>query len=266
MRFGMFGLATGIFCGCVSSAPDQAEFRREESLVPPFPSTVTGLGIPNAHWVVKAKSQSTGSILRGMRPKDDQAIEGLRELGVDHVLVFKEPKQGVHDIDDLMARYVLKGFDRAKLRNIPFHWKNIPTFEAACVQLVEALRVLHNAALTPGATLYVHCSVGEDRTGLLTALYRRIYEKKSAVDAFREDMCAWGYGDADATKPKEVVRLINENLTPVFAKMNVLIDQGVFTESKLDAEDCDFSRVATPQILASIEAATRKYSTCAELK
>jgi hypothetical protein len=72
---------------------------------------------------------------------------------------------------------------------------------------VGLIRYPLNAGITPSADkiqlilqsidkaekpVYIHCSQGEDRTGLIVGLYRRNYLKMSTEDAYR-DMAAHGF-------------------------------------------------------------------------
>ena len=243
--------------------PEQQESRREAEMVSPFPSTIPNLPLPNAHDVVRAHNKKSGTVVRGMRPRNDEDIAALKKFGITDILVFREQKKGTQEIENLIKHYVLKGFDKEHVFHIPFHWKDISSFEEACVQTVEALKLMQKTALARGGKkLYVHCTVGEDRTGYLSAIYHRIFEKKSSDTVFKEDMCAWGYGDADPTKPAPVVKLVNDNITMAFAKMNALIDQGKFTKDSLDPEDCSFAKISNPGVLSQVVEMTARYSSC----
>ena len=123
---------------------------------------------------------------------------------------------------------------------IPFHYHQFPSLPQACVQTVQALRLLFEATMTQGRVAYFHCTVGEDRTGLLAGLYRMLVQNWSAADAWNKEMCFWGYGSGDPKKPANVDEQINQDLTPFFLRMAKLIQTGRLSVKTLnDASVCN---------------------------
>jgi hypothetical protein len=210
--------------------------------ISPFPSTVEGLSIPNAHLVGK----SQGEVYRGMSP-DGKARE-LHDLGITDVLVFKDDFK--NEVKDEVAELVAGGFEASQVHNIPFYWNKVDSFQADCVQIIDGLKLLQAAYSTPGKKIYFHCTVGEDRTGLLAGLFRMANEPVSARKAFDEEMCLNGYEAGDPTKPDNVNQVIFENLTPIYLKMAMLIESGKLKGSSLASLDSASVCAAEPVLAA----------------
>jgi hypothetical protein len=66
--------------------------------------------------------------------------------------------------------------------------KNVTTLEGKWIQQVLAIM-----ADPQNQPVYIHCEHGEDRTGLIVALYRVFYEGWTAEDA-HDEMMAMGHG------------------------------------------------------------------------
>ncbi len=198
--------------------------------ISPFPSTVDGISIPNAHLVAKGQ----GEIYRGMSP-DGKASE-LKAQGITDILVFKDDAK--NEVKDEIAELVAGGFKASQLVNIPFKWNKINSYEESCTQIVEALKLVTASYSTPGKKLYFHCTVGEDRTGLLAGLFRMLADGITTRDAFDHEMCLNGYEAGDPTKPPVVNQLIYENLTPLYLKVATLIERGKISKGSIDSSVC----------------------------
>lgn len=182
----------------------------------PYPSSVPGIEIPNTHLVEP-------NILRGMLPRTEAEILQLRDHGVKQVLIFRTDSEGESGADEeieMIERVV--GSD-LKVDHIPFPWKEMKDFETPCRQVIEGLRFLREAQRKK-ETIYFHCTVGEDRTGLLAGLYRHIFTPSHSQSAiFRNEMCARGYARGNPQKPDDVVELVHNNVTDLYVKMLHLI-------------------------------------------
>jgi hypothetical protein len=206
----------------------------EQTLVSPFPSTVKELGIPNSHEVSRS---GKGFVIRGMRPRTVKDIEQLKKLGVTDVLIFRDSPGGKDIVTP--ERKLLKegGMGDAKVSAIPFKWKEFKNFEEPCRQTVQALKLLHEAE-TAGRGMFFHCTVGEDRTGYLAALYRVIYQGADPRDTFEKEMCANGYADGNPQKPGHVADAVHAGVTPLFQKMIYKIQKGYFKAASLSEKEC----------------------------
>jgi len=223
-----------VACASPQPRPDEGA-RREAGLVSPFASSVPGTLITNVHLVDSAE----GRVYRGMRIRDEADAKNLVEtLGMSDVLIFRAASKGV-GVDEEIELLATQGIRGASVTHIPFEWKAIPSFKAACLQSLDALKVMRRSVTTPGKSLFLHCTVGEDRTGYIAALYKMIYQNLDADEAFTREMCARGYADGNPGKPAEVVLQIHSNITPVFLKMKRLVATRKADLLRLDERVCE---------------------------
>jgi protein-tyrosine phosphatase len=201
--------------------------RGSGGLSSPFDSSVPGISVPNSHWV-----DADETILRGMEPRTPAELDELRAEQIEKVLIFKNATSG-HGIEDEIASWALPEGD---VLHVPFKWKDLGGFEEPCAQTVEALRFIRESEAAE-KKVFFHCTVGEDRTGYLAALYALLFEEADARDAFGADMCEHGYGRGNPQKPAYVIGKLEDGLTPLYRSMAYLVDQGVLT-AELEAEAC----------------------------
>ena len=189
-------------------------------LASPFASTVPGLAIANAHPV-----GASGLLFRGMAPDTAK----LQAFGVGAVLIFKN--ETGHEVADEKAAI---GF--ASVLDVPFQWKGLTTWEEPCGQVVDALAFL-DAQTAAQKKTYFHCTVGEDRTGLLAAVARLAHEPDlDPARAFDLEMCERGYGAGNPLKPGFVVGQVEANLTPLYQKLAFVLAKGELTKAACKAD------------------------------
>jgi len=132
---------------------------------------LTQKGIPNF-------GQVTPTLYRGAQP-NREGIEALAKLGVNVVVDLRGSASRGEEgaATKLGMRYV----------SIPWHcpW---PKDEA----MAKFLTVLRD---NPGKKVFVHCRLGDDRTGMMIAAYRMADEGWSAEEAMKE-MRAFGFSAA----------------------------------------------------------------------
>lgn len=195
----------------------------------PFPSTVKGVTIPNTHYVGSSR------VLRGMAPAGK--IHELLDIGVTDVLIFKNETR-TEVTDELVALEDEKS-NWFNVHHIPFLWKDITDYKKACVQTVKALKILKEVKDSNDRKIFFHCTVGEDRTGMLSGLWRMLNNKWKARNAFKYEMCENGYASGNPDKPSFVAGAINRDLTPLFKTMASLIKKQRLTVDNLDITACD---------------------------
>jgi protein-tyrosine phosphatase len=193
----------------------------------PFDPTVDGLDVPNTHWV-----DDSEMVLRGMEPRTAEQYDELRALGVERVLIFKN-NTATTDVGEEIAEWDMPEGD---VLQVPFRWKDLEGFQTTCAQTLEALRFIH-ASEEAGQKTFLHCTVGEDRTGYLAALYGMIFEGVAARDAFEDDMCERGYSSGNPQKPWFVVSALRKEVTPLYRAMAYLVEQGTL-DGDLDDAAC----------------------------
>lgn len=199
----------------------------------PFASSVEGLSIPNSHYV-----DNTLQIIRGMHPLGK--VQELVDLGVSDILIFKA--QSKKEVDTEISQLLLEGYSLENITHIPFIWKDIDSYKESCEQVIQALKLMEEVYLSNDRKLFFHCTVGEDRTGLLAGVWRMLSQDWSANEAFEFEMCENGYGRGNPQKPyTPVVKPIRKELTPLFDWLAMYIETGNLRLGELDLGICEFA-------------------------
>lgn len=214
---------------CKSKAPST----RGGGLASPFASDVAGIDIPNAHVV-----GGNAKLLRGMAPRNDAELDQLKAAGVVAVLIFKNQTGNGHDVTDEITDLGTRGLASSRISNIPFKWKDLDSFEESCSQTVDGLAFIESN-LAAGKKTFFHCTVGEDRTGLLAAMRRLVSEPNlDPKTAFTEEMCENGYGAGNPLKPAFVIASLDKALTPLYRQLAWMVKQGTLRSGSLNANVC----------------------------
>jgi hypothetical protein len=196
-----------------------------------LPSSIAGTELGNAHLVAQGKSK----IIRGAQPLGKE--NELKKLGVRQVLIFKNQTQS--EVDRQKSNLLKLGYTEQQIIHIPFKWKEFESQKKQCQMIISGLKVLRQAYLSPHKTTYLHCTVGEDRTGVLSALFRRLVTQESTSEVFENEMCQRGYEAGNTKKPYSVVHSIRRELTPLFLKLAHLIDENQLNLNNLSSSVCD---------------------------
>lgn len=209
----------------------------------PFYSTVNGLSIPNTH-LVSPLQQST-QIYRSSAPYYDYEFQEIKNFGITDVLIFKN--QSLSEVDDEILQLKSLGYQSSQIKQIPFLWKDFSDFKTACVQTVEALSVFQDLVRQKNRKLLFHCTVGEDRTGYLAAIYQYLVGVGDHNELFREQMCQNGYGAGNPKKPQFVIDAIREQLTLYYFAMVHLLYKNNQSLSHLDSSICQQNPLKTSE-------------------
>lgn len=188
------------------------------------------LTIANSHTV-----DTTGSIFRGREPK--KLVSELPSIGVTDVIIFKNDTRGevIKEIAALDALEITS-------HHIPFRWKEYPSVQVACEQLIDAMTIMRDRRES-GGKVFIHCTAGEDRTGTLAGLFRMMDEGLDRDTVFKEEMCERGFSDGNEHKPYYVTNAIQKELTPIFIAMARQIDKGYLSLQNLDKNVCKTLKV-----------------------
>ena len=188
-------------------------------------ASVDGLTIPNSHQVDKE-----GNVFRGRQP--EKLIDELAHIGITDVVIFKNDVKGevAKEIGELQRLGISP-------HHIPFRWKQYPSMQEACEQVIDALTIIRDVKKVNGKT-YLHCTAGEDRTGTVMGLYRMLSEKMSMNQVFRQEMCPRGFSDGNPNKPSSVTKAIEGELTPLFVNLAGKIQRGEWTLEFLPKSSC----------------------------
>lgn len=188
------------------------------------PESVERVSLPNTH-VVLEKNKNGAPIYRSNSPYLTQHILEIIQLNIDTVVVYKN-FYSQDDQDLLYSLYADSGFDADKLVAIPMPWKRDGkkpfNYKKACEMTVEAMDILENSK----KPALFHCTVGEDRTGMLAGLLQ-VKNGMTVQKAFRDEMCGRGYeaGNPKKSSSPSVVESVREALTPLYLKMATVISQ-----------------------------------------
>ncbi|MCC7441436.1 MAG: tyrosine-protein phosphatase [Bdellovibrionales bacterium] len=200
----------------------------------PFPSEIPGISVPNTHLVAGSLEPGASAVIRGMAPRE--LLSQLLEQGVTDFLIFKnETHNEVEEqIQSLRELGLAELEDRVS--HIPFKWRGFgdAQYTEACNQVREGLLVLREVLKTPGRRIFFHCTVGEDRTGMLAGLFRSLNEGWSVRSAFFYEMCENGYEAGNPDKPEHVNWGIRNSITPLYVKMGFLAEKGFIKIDNLD--------------------------------
>lgn len=209
----------------------------ENKLISPILSTIDKIKIPNAHQV-----GDSGWVFRSMSPRTQENYDSIREFRFRNVLIFKSGNK--KEISDEIERLDNMGVVGT---NIPFDWKDHKNFREPCRQTVQALQQLVHSMRRQHKILF-HCTVGEDRTGYLAAIFRMITEPKANPrELFIEEMCERGYDLGDAYKPYfNVAKKIRDATTVLYLKMAEKVRKGELSLQRLDPKICN--RDVTPTL------------------
>lgn len=246
--------------GCVLSGGRRVPGR--PNLVSPFRSQVKGLDLPNAHWLVEplAGAQRSG-VMRGMNPQIPADYEQLKKANVKRVLIFKEfSDSAAGTLEAEMQSLASIGIERELVTKIDFPYHGFKSYQRGCEMIIQGLNVI-KAAQIAKETILFHCTVGEDRTGVLSGLFKLFQHKALDVaDVFETQMCEYGYERGNPFKPANVNANIKNDLTRLFMFVASKI-KALRPRATLDAAAiCSDANETVPALDApSCETSTRLY-------
>jgi protein-tyrosine phosphatase len=229
-----FLILTGVISVNVScrSTKDFEEESLLDSSRTPFPSTIPGISLGGAHIVLKDGSNT--KIIRSQAPHTDKEFKELTEFGVTDVVIFK--KETNHEVQNELLELKDHGFPASRITNIPMQYRDFKDFEEPCRYTLKALKTIHEARQDEGRMILIHCTVGEDRTGFLSGLVKLLENGGDTKEIFKTEMCKNGYSSGNPKKPKSITTRIDEDLTPIFTRLALLIKKGSLTWNHLDAD------------------------------
>lgn len=112
-------------------------------------------------------------IYLGSAPRTDEDFARLRQLGVKHVIDIRSFKVIASAIEARRAKKFGMVYERIPTGFFPTKKNTVPCIMSRLNQ-------------KPCGTIYLHCNLGSDRTGLITALYRVNTLRWDARVAFEE--------------------------------------------------------------------------------
>jgi protein tyrosine/serine phosphatase len=149
------------------------------AIIAAFPAAAEQPARPT-EWATPVRSQHLKNfyrldekVYRSAQP-DRKGFQELKAIGIANVLSFRD-----HHADDKDA----KGL------GLTLHRVKMEAGEIKDEQVVGALRIIRTAK----GPVLIHCWHGSDRTGLVNALYRILYQNWSKEEAI-EELMKGGYG------------------------------------------------------------------------
>ncbi len=226
--------------------PDRPADIQDQDLTSPIEASIATLGIPNAHQI-----DHEGLLFRSMEPRTTAQFDALAGFGIKEVVIFKNGPEPY--IDAEIAQLKKRGIEP---HHIAFPWKDYPSPAPECEQTLEALRLIEQARAHHRKIL-IHCTVGEDRTGYLAAIYRRLAEGADRRALFTEEMCERGYDMGDPYKPYQAVSLkIRDAITRLYLEMTDRIDEHRLSLARLDNGVCQTLKPPNPALLDEFQCHT----------
>ena len=122
-----------------------------------------------------------GKIYRGIQPGDDEDYAFLASRGIRTQINLRKyigwQERDMHEESELHGFFY-------RHTGMPTMWMAPKESEVA-----ETLAYINDPSLQP---VYVHCRLGKDRTGMIIALYRVLYQQWDACTAWKE-WASFGY-------------------------------------------------------------------------
>lgn len=203
------------------------------SLQSPFSSSLRNLSIRNSHIVTTHGSNTF--VVRGQAPNWNQ-IDELVDFGIERVLIFKTDTKG--EVAKEIAELKKRGYRSQDILHMEMPWKDIESFQEVCEMTIESLKFIEES-IRQKRSVFFHCTVGEDRTGYLAALWGLwVGEYQSVNEAFHDEMCARGYERGNPKKPWHVAQKVRESVTPQFLKMVELLKRARLHGTSLSKVKC----------------------------
>lgn len=151
----------------IAAHPPQAANPAPGETKHPIARKLTLRGVPNF-------GEATPTLYRGAQPTKE-GFHNLAKMGIDVVVDLRGSRESEREeVTKLGMQYVA----------IP--WRCFHPKDAALAQFLTLLRE------NPGKRVFVHCRVGDDRTGMTIAAYRMAEEGWTAEEA-RKEMEAFGF-------------------------------------------------------------------------
>jgi len=167
--------------------------------------------VPEFHFVSKG-------VFRSARPSQPGAIDALATAGIRTIINLQGPDGEIFGIGGFVQKHFEPGegdveieAERQAATQNKIHkmfFFNVPVVsiigsyidDVEAVGIRNALRIMHDPKYQP---VVAHCEHGHDRTGMLIALYRVLYEGKTIAEAYQEmvDMGHSGIVDHIITDP-----------------------------------------------------------------
>ncbi len=178
-----------------------------------------------------------GKVFRGAAP--GQNMHQIRENDITHILIFKNDIRGEVEAE---KKFMKDG--GIVVKHIPFKWKDIDSSEKACGQAIDALNYVLDVSSNIENGILFHCTVGEDRTGLLAGLYRLATSKWTVDRTYRDEMCKYGFANGNKKKPENVVAPILNELYPVYRMAAAAIEESKNKREKPNKKYCRREAIA----------------------
>jgi tyrosine-protein phosphatase SIW14 len=153
-----------------NSAPSPPPTQQSETQQPPVdtPSDVIDKQL------IPDFAEVTPTLYRGAQPRKG-GFAALAKMSIQIVVDLRGDRDGERkEVTSLSMQYV------------PMHWECSFPKDKTFAEFLTLIRK------NPGKKIFVHCRVGDDRTGMMIAAYRMAFERWSAKQAL-EEMKKYGF-------------------------------------------------------------------------
>jgi protein tyrosine/serine phosphatase len=159
-----------------------------------FASKIKGTTLTNFY-------QLNDSIYRSEQP-DSKAFQNIERLGIKTILNLRSDRS-----DTILLRLTKLNYRQIKM----------VTKDFSDLEIIEALRIIRNSP----KPLLIHCKHGADRTGVVVAMYRIIFENWSRQNAI-DELKHGGYG---FHKKYVTIPTYLKNVDTAYIKQNILAEK-----------------------------------------
>jgi protein tyrosine phosphatase (PTP) superfamily phosphohydrolase (DUF442 family) len=159
-------------CGSIDAQDNSAPLPTQQTETRQSPADTPSLVIGKQ--LIPDFAEVSPTLYRGAQPRK-HGFEALAKMGVQIVIDLRGDRKGERkEVTGLGMQYV------------PMHWEcSFPKDKT----FAEFLTLIRN---NPGKKIFVHCRVGDDRTGMMIAAYRMADEGWSPKQAMQE-MTKYGF-------------------------------------------------------------------------
>ena len=198
-----------------------------------FPSTFADVSTPNTH--ITHKNGYT-LILRGGTPRNSDDLKSLIDFGIHKILIIKNETK--NEVQNELAALNELNFPQKNVIRYKFLWKNFTSFKNQCEMTLDILKEIEKSVDNKQST-YFHCSVGEDRTGYISVLWK-IYQNPNLKfdDLFNNELCDHGYEGANPNKGARNVMEIRAYTTKMLLLMFNTLKQASEKNTSLSDIQC----------------------------
>ena len=205
------GRCTKTNCSLIQFDNDKMKFSPKYMYIIPtvyILSCCNSLKLRNTEWASKIEATTlknlykmNDSIYRSEQPESKE-FQDLQKLGIKSILNLRDDRSDTSEL---------------KFTKLNYYQIKIVTANFSDSEIVAALKIIKNSP----KPLLVHCKHGSDRTGVVTAIYRIIFEnwtKQKAIDELKNG--GFGFHTRYGNIPKYLNNVDTAYIKSIITKSN----------------------------------------------